>query len=291
MIPYFEQPSVSFGPVTIHAFGVIVATSVVVGEQLYRQRIRSLRLDTDVASGLAWYALIFGFLSAHFFAVLFYFPEKVARDPWSLLRLWEDLSSFGGMLGGAIGAVVFLKLKGSHLSRRQRWGYLDAVAFVVPFGWAVGRLACAVAHDHPGRITRFPLAISLESADARTFITGQYRASGRPLPQLTTPEGLGFHDLGLYEMLLLALVLGPLFLLVDRSRIARTREAGFWVGLFCVCYGAMRIMLDTLRIADARYFGLTPGQYLAIAMLFVGSGLLLRRNVNHPEEAPEPLPS
>ena len=26
MIPYFEQPSLSLGPVTIHAFGVLVAT-------------------------------------------------------------------------------------------------------------------------------------------------------------------------------------------------------------------------------------------------------------------------
>lgn len=285
MIPYFEQPSFSLGPLTIHAFGVIVAASVVAGELLYRQRIRTVGLDTEVASGLAWYALICGFLSAHFFAVLFYFPEKVARDPWSLLRLWEDLSSFGGMLGGAIGAVLYLKLKGSHLSRRQKWGYLDAVAYVVPFGWAVGRLACAVAHDHPGRITRFPLAISLESADAREFITGQYRASGRPIPQLSTPDGLGFHDLGLYEMLLLALVLGPLFFVLDRRRIARTRETGFWVGLFCICYGAMRLLLDTMRIADARYFGLTPGQYLAIAMLIVGAGLLLRRERSDPEEA------
>ena len=28
MIPYFEQPSFSLGPVTIHAFGVLVAVGI-----------------------------------------------------------------------------------------------------------------------------------------------------------------------------------------------------------------------------------------------------------------------
>ena len=77
MIPFFEQPAVSLGPVTIHAFGVIVAASVLVGVDLGRRRFRRLGLDSSIGEGLAWYAIIGGFLGAHLFSVLLYFPSEV----------------------------------------------------------------------------------------------------------------------------------------------------------------------------------------------------------------------
>lgn len=270
MVPYFEQPSVSIGPVTIHAFGAIVATALVVGDALYRRRVRSLGLDASVASGVSWYALVAGFLFAHFFSLFFYFPGKVVRDPWSVLKVWEDVSSFGGMVGGAAGAYVFFRIKGAHLSRVERWAYADAAAFVLPFAWAVGRIACLVAHDHPGRITRFPLAVSLATPEAQRYIIREYAAGGSRIPQASLAGGYGFHDLGWYEFLLLAFVVAPIFYILDRSGYAARRGSGFWVGLFATVYGVMRFFLDTLRVADARYLGLTPGQYMAIAMFIVG---------------------
>ncbi|HEX2722419.1 MAG TPA: prolipoprotein diacylglyceryl transferase family protein [Gemmatimonadaceae bacterium] len=277
MIPYFEQPSIELGPLRVAAFGVIVAASVAIGDRLFMHRVRSLRLDTDLASGLGWYALIAGFLFAHFFALIFYFPEQIARDPSSLLKIWENVSSFGGMIGGAAGAFLYVRLKKVNLSRRLRWAYFDAAAFILPFGWAVGRAACAVAHDHPGRVTRFPLAISLSSRQARNYIAREYSAGGNA-PPLIPPDGggLGFHDLGWYELLLLALIVCPLFFMLERRGVGRRRGDGFWVGLFAAIYGAMRLLLDTLRVADARYFGLTPGQYAAIAMLCGGLVILVR---------------
>ena len=44
----------------------------------------------------------------YFTQPLLYFPDKVLRDPWILLRVWDDISSFGGILGGIAGA------RGSH---------------------------------------------------------------------------------------------------------------------------------------------------------------------------------
>ncbi|NNG46481.1 MAG: prolipoprotein diacylglyceryl transferase, partial [Deltaproteobacteria bacterium] len=34
MIPYFEQPVLPLGPLKIHAFGVLVATAMLVGIQM-----------------------------------------------------------------------------------------------------------------------------------------------------------------------------------------------------------------------------------------------------------------
>lgn len=276
MIPYIQQPSISIGPLKLQAFGAILMTAVLVGEALYRRRLRAEHLDEPTGMGMAWYIMVAGFVGAHLFSVIFYFPEKVEQNPLFLFKIWEDVSSFGGMLGGAIGAVVYLRLRGKSLSTTVKWAYLDSVAFVAPFGWAIGRIACSLAHDHPGTLTRFPLAISLATPRARAYITSVYEGAGLSLPPVDQLATMGFHDLGWYEFLYLTFIVVPLFLWLDRRKPAWLTRPGGWVVLFTVVYAPMRLALDTLRVADARYSGFTPGQYAA-ALLLVGAAILAIR--------------
>lgn len=265
MIPYFEQPSVHLGPVTVHAFGIIVAASVLFGLELGRRRFGRLGLDRALGERLAWWVVVGGFLAAHLFSVLFYFPHELAANPLLLFKVWEDISSFGGILGGVVGLWLFLRLKAPGLDPNARWAYLDAVAFVFPFALTVGRIACSLAHDHPGTITSFPLAVSLQASDAQAYIAGGYQAAGR-LSELPPPAALthvGFHDLGWYEFLYLSLIVVPLFLTLDR----KPRPAGFFVVAFVLLYLPVRFALDFLRVGDARYAGLTPAQWIAAFVL------------------------
>lgn len=267
VIPFLEQPSVSLGPLTIHAFGVIVAISVIVGVELGRPRFRRFGLDSSIGEGLAWYAIIGGFLGAHLFSVLLYFPSEVVRNPLVLLKVWEDISSFGGMLGGLAGVWLYLQWRASTLRPSERWAYADVIAFVFPFALAVGRIACSLAHDHPGTITTFPLAVSLDTEAARDYIIDVYRSVGRvaEMPPASALPRFGFHDLGWYELLYLALVVAPAMVLADRT----PRRPGTFLSLFILLYMPMRFALDVLRVADARYAGLTPAQWTAALMLIV----------------------
>ena len=275
MIPYFEQPSVRLGPVTLHPFGIIVAASVVFGLELGRRRFARVGLERAFGERLVWWVVIGGFLGAHLFSVLFYFPAELAANPLLLFKVWEDISSFGGIIGGVAGLWLFFRLRAPHLEGGTRLAYLDAIAFVFPFALAVGRIACSLAHDHPGTITSFPLSISLDSILAQEFITGVYKAAGRltELPPPAVLARLGFHDLGWYEFLYLSIVIIPLFLALGR----RPRPAGFFSVTFVVLYLPMRFALDFLRINDARYGGLTPAQWVAVAALV----LLALRLVTH----------
>lgn len=90
MIPYFEQPALQLGPVTVYAFGIAVAVAVLVGLTVAEHRFDRSGLDSRIGARLAFWMLSGGLLGAHLFSVLLYFPEKVAADPWLLLRLWED---------------------------------------------------------------------------------------------------------------------------------------------------------------------------------------------------------
>lgn len=265
MIPFVEPPNVQLGPLTLHVFGGAVAVALLVGLALLRRRIARAGLDAAAGEGLALWLVVGGFAGAHLFAVLAYFPGAVARDPWLLLRVWEHVSSFGAMIGGLVGAGLYFRFRAPLAERSRRWAYLDAVAFVFPFSLAIGRAGCALVHDHPGYVTDFPLAVSLEGEAARAFVARVYAAAGQSglLPAPAVLDEMGFHDLGLYELAYLALVVLPVFAWLGR----RPRPPGFFVCAFVVLYMPVRFGLDFLRLSDVRYAGLTPGQWAALLAL------------------------
>jgi phosphatidylglycerol:prolipoprotein diacylglycerol transferase len=91
------------------------------------------------------------------------------------------------------------------------------------------------------------------------------------------------HDLGLDDAIALAIISVILYT-VDRRHALRGRL----LPLLALLYGCSRFLLDFLRAtdvsyADARYLGLTPAQFAALAL--VGWGLL---HLARPPPAPAP---
>jgi len=275
MIPYFPQPEVHlFGPVTIHAFGAIVALAVIVGWQRIVARTRAKSLDPELVQDLLSYVVLSGFVIAHLYSVLAYFPREAMKNPLLLLKFWEDISSFGGFAGGLLGVWLFFRFKARDIDATTRLRYLDVIAYVFPFAWAIGRVACTVAHDHPGTVTSFPLGISLKSQEAQAYIAFFYREAGRlaELPPSPVLAKMAFHDLGWYEFLYMACLMVPAFLALGR----KPRPPGFFLIAFLLLYVPVRFFLDFLRISDVRYFGLTPGQYAGIAVFLAALFFMVR---------------
>lgn len=257
LIPYVHIPDLTliprgyFGgtfppvPFSLKPFGTLVALGVYSSAWLAVRQGKRVGLDPQVLVSFMIWVVGAGFVGGHVFDTLFYFPERIAADPLSLLRFWEGLSSFGGFLGATIGLFLF---KWRH--KAAVLPYADVMASAFPVGWVFGRSGCAVAHDHPG-------------LHSEAWFAVQY------------PDG-GRFDLGLYEMLL-TIPLALAFLWLRRS----PRPAGFYLGVFAVAYAPSRFALDFLRIrkgetADARYFDLTPAQWACFLLLGVGAWLLWR---------------
>jgi phosphatidylglycerol---prolipoprotein diacylglyceryl transferase len=246
LIPYFPQPMVEIGPIALHAFGLLVAFAVILGAKVLKRRASESGLPPRGADRFIVWILVGGFVGAHLFDRLAYFPRETLADPLSLLRLWGGLSSFGGFLGGTIGALLFFA---RHANPRTALRYADAFAFAFPLAWVFGRLGCFVAYDHPGSATR--------------FVLGQmYR------------DGVVRHNLGLEEALY-TIVVAALFHVLGR----RPRFEGFYLGLLLIIYAPFRFALDFLRMVDARYGGLTPGQYGSVLLLLIGIAVLVRGQI------------
>jgi len=241
LFPYVPQPTLDLGFYEIQAFSVLVVIAVVVQFQIVIRRAPSRGIDRGTASSLVGWAIGLGLVVAHVFDVVVYTPEKLAQDPLVLLQVWDSLSSFGGMLGGLLGIYVVMRKR--RLSPAVMLRFFDLLIFALPFTLAVGRLGCALQHDHPGVSSSHWLAVRF-------------------------PDGPRF-DLGLLEFLYCSLVAG-LFAWLGR----KPRADGFYIGLFFALYGPVRFAMDALRVSEIRYSGWTPGQYLSIFAMLTGVGVL-----------------
>lgn len=267
MIPYLHLDDFHIGPLPIHPFGLLVAIAVIIGVNISTQRFEKFGINNKLAADLMMWPLVSGFAIAHIYSIVFYYPETLSENPWTLLQFWNGLSSFGGFLGAIMGFAWI-----AYRNRRENiWVYLDCFLYGFAFAWIFGRMACSLAHDHPGLRSDFWLAIRY-------------------------PEGAR-HDLGFYEMLW-AIGMSIIFYLGRNKR----HFSGFYVATFVICYMPLRFMFDFLRIEDKRYLtalnwgqsgGLTAGQIAAVFLFLAGIAVWFwRRSVGHFQpEAPQKAPA
>lgn len=271
-IPFYPQPILEIPGLglRLYAFGMCVAAAILFGAWLAKRRTRRLGLDEDAMADLLYFVFGGGFVGAHLVDVLFYHRERLMEDPLLILKVWDGISSFGGFLGAAAGVLIFYRWR--KLSRPAFWGYCEAIIFALPFGWVFGRLGCTLAHDHPGIESDAWFAIAAPPATAagvpEGLSCGPFRWDFLPPPY---PDG-SFIDLGLLE-LVYTLGICALLLVLNRKR----RPVGFYLTVIPIVYAPVRFGLDFLRAVDERYFGLTPGQYIAIFLVCLAPTLWWRR--------------
>ena len=236
MIPYFEQPRLDLGPLHFSAFGVLWIGAILVARFIIMHRATRAGFDPVPISQLLVWLLIGGLVGAHVEKSIVSDLSGFLAEPASIFTRYRGMASFGGLGGGLAAAILWARWRG--LTPGKTLLLLDVAAYSLPFGWLVGRLGCALAHDHRGLSTNSWIAVRF-------------------------PEGPRF-DLGVIEFLYL-IALSTLFYLAGR----RPRRVGLYFGLFGLLYGGFRVWLDTLHVQPFRFI---EG---AAAMLAGAAGLIL----------------
>ena len=260
MIPWFRwvawKVPLPFGDgeLALEPFSLLVLLAmvvvIVVAAWFAKRHQRSVAQTLDFAA----HVLLVAFPISYLLNGLLYEPHALVRflsDPSEVFHHRLGWSMYGGIIGGIGGAWVWKwRRDGSILDVG------DAYAFAGPFGWCIARIGCFGVHDHPGRVSRFPLAVA------------NYQVGSPPFQ----PR----HDLGLYDAILLGSI-AVLFLFLSR----RPRKPGFYLASLALLHPPARFLLDFLRApvsegGDIRYAGLTPSQYGAVGFFIVGVALMRR---------------
>jgi phosphatidylglycerol:prolipoprotein diacylglycerol transferase len=285
MIPYIYVPDLKLGPLTLHPFGLLVATGVIIGTWLATKRARERSLDLDKLNSFITWMLVSGFINAHMLDQLFYHWPEVVKRPWSVFMLWEGLSSFGGFIGGLIGVVLWKYFEAIPIVRTPFFTiptfkrrpavmpimpFCDLILSVFPVAWVFGRSGCSVVHDHQG--IKAPagalLAVAFGPADpSKTIHLGpiEFRHGSTP-----------HFDLGLLEMMF-TVVVAVIFALTWKRKLT----TGSYIAAVALAYAPVRFAMDFLRVrdvdnADPRYGPFTPAQWAAIGLFVFGLVMVQR---------------
>lgn len=247
MIPYFQILKFDLGPITLNAWGTMVALGFIASILFCRWWLKHKKLNHEVVWDFGLAAIIGAIIFSRLLHVLFYKFEYFLNHPVEIVYLWQPgYSLYGGMLGVFLGMLIVMKWR-----KLDFWQYSDVIALSAPLGLAIGRIGCFLIHDHPGIATSF-------------FLGVQYPGGTR-------------WDLGLMQ-LISALILFIIFLFLMRKPL----PAGFYSAIFLIYYGVTRYFFDFLRawegpMAETRYITHTPSQLLSLLVIAFGIAIIIKR--------------
>lgn len=249
--PGIDPVAFSIGPVSVHWYGLMYLAGFTAGYGLGVMRAArpGSGWETHEVADILFYIAIGVILGGRIGYVVFYNPAYYLHKPLEIFQVWSGGMSFHGGLAGVILAMAWYGRK----TERRFFEVADFIAPLTPLGLLAGRIGNFINQELWGKPTDLPWAMVFPATD---------------------PARVPRHPSMLYEAFLEGLVLFVILWVYSR----KPRRVGKVSGLFLMCYGVFRFVVEFVRLPDPQIgylaFGwLTMGQVLSIPMLLFGAAV------------------
>jgi phosphatidylglycerol---prolipoprotein diacylglyceryl transferase len=242
----------TIGSFSVPTYGVLVALGFLAGLAVTLRLAKRSALPSEQITNLAIYCALGGIAGAKLFMFLFDW-QYYWQNPSQILSL-STLQAAGVFHGGFLAALVVAIL---YIRRQQLPAFqtVDCFAPGIALGHAIGRLGCFAAGCCWGRECDLPWAVRFHTDEAA------------PVP-LNVP----LHPAQLYESFANLIIFGLLY-----RQFNRTHRPGEIFGWYLVLYSTARFIVEFFRNHEQSLIaGLSLTQWIALCLLGVGSGLLIR---------------
>jgi phosphatidylglycerol---prolipoprotein diacylglyceryl transferase len=245
-------PEITIGPVDLQTFGICLALAFLASGLTMSRRLRELGKPADWVYEMVFAALIGGLVGARVDYLIQNWSE-VSDDLLGNIFSGSGLVFFGGLIGGAIGVLIWAAWRGW-----LGWQLCDAAAVPLIMGYVVGRIGCQLSGDGDyGIESDLPWAMAY--------------------PDGTVPTTDEVHPTPIYDTLTMGT--GALVLWHLRDRF----PDGVLFGLYLILTGAQRFLVELIRRNDSVVVGLTQAQLVSLALLALGVAIVVaRRNAPRP---------
>ena len=241
------DPMIEIGPVSLAWHGLFIAIGILTGGVVAGYYGQNRGLDTAPFYTIGIILVVGSLIGAKLFFLLEH-GQLLEPSEWFNS---QGFTFYGGFIAAALGIGIYV------WRERLPVGYMDAVAFGLPLGIAIGRLGDVINGEHFGPATDFFLGVQNTHPDA-----------------LVPSPDLAYHSGGLYEVMLGAIVF--LIVLTFRSRLQRP-WAMSWTVLSLIAIGRF-IEFFVRSDSDTLALGLEIAQWtsvLIVAICAVGAWLTL----------------
>ena len=249
VFPGFDPIAIQIGPLAVHWYGLMYLLGFLFAWLMANRRAAQPGSDwtRDQVSDVLFYGFLGVILGGRLGYVFFYQFDTFLADPLYLVKIWTGGMSFHGGLVGVITALWLFARK----QQKNFFAVSDFIAPLIPFGLGAGRIGNFLNGELWGRVTDVPWGIIFPAAGM--------------LPR---------HPSQLYQFALEGVALLIILNLAWRARPPR----GVISGLFLLCYGLFRFMVEFVREPDAQlglYLDLfSMGQLLSMPMMLAGALML-----------------
>jgi len=248
------QPEIHLGPLTIQTFGICFAAGFLAAAGIIARRFRELGENPDWTWEMTFSVMVGGLVGARL-DYLIQNWSQVNDDFFGNLFSGSGLIWYGGVIGGALGAVIW-----AHRRDWLGWKLADLACVPLALGYAIGRCGCQLSGDGDyGTHSTLPWAMAY--------------------PKGTVPTTVEVHPTPIYETLALGII--ALVLWNYRDRLT----GGRLFALYLVLAGIERLLIEFIRRNDDVLLGLTLPQLLSIGMIVFGVVLASRIRSRMPRTA------
>lgn len=283
---------VLFDRVQIRYYGIVIVLAMLVAAFVVARLAARRGQDPDHVWGALTWAIIPAIIGARLWYVFFppisataactapgvgagcldttYLLTNFFNLENGAIAIWSGgLSIFGAVLGGAIGALLYLRV-----NKLETWSWLDLAGVGLPLGQAIGRWANAINQELYGTVTTLPWGIPIDRENRVAPFTSTVEYP---------PETL-FHPLFLYESLWNFIAFAVLLRLALRPP-AWLRRGDLFL-LYVMQYAFVRFVLEFLRVEVTLVAGVNWSQVVCVVAFAAALIVFVLRRSAAPVAAP-----
>ena len=242
--------ALDLGFIQIYWYSIMILLGVILASTFIYFELKRLKIDKEYFFNMVFYTLIFAFLGARCYYVLFnlnYYLNNLAEIP----AIWNGgLAIHGGIIGGSITIVVYsLKHK---KNRNEILKYFDIASFGIIIGQIIGRWGNFFNGEAHGGVTTLEF---LQSIHIPNFII-----------KGMTINNVIYHPTFLYESLLNFI---GLIILIIFSRLKKLKN-GMIISIYLIWYSLVRYFIESMRTDSLMFFNIKMAQLISIILIIIG---------------------